>query len=365
MTTMTHSPDRPATTARYWHTIDDGRVQCDLCPRLCRLREGQRGFCFVRQNVDGFLVLTTYGRSSGFCVDPIEKKPLNHVMPGQSVLSFGTAGCNLGCKFCQNWEISTARTLDPLQEQASPTQIAEAALRIGSRGVAYTYNDPIIFTEYAIDVAEACHDRGLINVAVTAGYVTDEARRDFFSVMDAANVDLKSFNPDFYRRVCGGQLDVVLDTLMYIAHETTCWLEITTLVVPGLNDSDAEIHELSAWITGQLGPDTPLHLTAFHPDNRMRDIPRTPLSTLKNARRIAMSEGLKFVYTGNVVDPEGSTTCCPGCALPVITRRGYDVTGYDLDSDGRCTHCNTPIPGRWDEQVGHFGNRRIPVDLTP
>ena len=377
--------------ARYWHRMDDGRVQCDLCPRKCHLRPGQRGFCFVRENRGGELVCTTYGRSSGFCVDPIEKKPLNHVTPGAAVLSFGTAGCNLACQFCQNWEISTARDVDLLQQQASPYDIAEAAVQTGSRGVAYTYNDPIIFAEYAIDTAQACHERGLLNIAVTAGYICEEPRRDFFSVMDAANVDLKSFNPDFYRKIVGGRLEVILDTLKYIVSETTCWLEITTLLIPGHNDSDTEIHALVDWVAGELGTGVPLHFTGFHPDNRMMDVPRTRLSTLEHARRIALDAGLKFVYTGNVPDREGSTTFCPGCGRGLIVRDGYDVTRYDLTLDsagesgqsaGResgsfasetpdsrpvptayCAHCGTPIPGRWDPSVGSFGNRRIPILL--
>jgi len=315
----------------------------------------------VRENVDGRLELSTYGRSSGFCVDPIEKKPLHHVLPGASVLSFGTAGCNLGCRFCQNWEISTARSVDLLQQSASPEQIADAAQRVGASGVAYTYNDPVIFAEYAIDVAAACRERGLKNLAVTAGYVLDPGRADFFSAMDAANVDLKSFNPQFYRNIVGGRLDVVLDTLTHIRHHTSCWLEITTLVIEGHNDSDEELTALTRWLASELGEDVPLHLTAFHPDNRMRDVPATSVATLRRARRIAMDSGLRFVYTGNVVDSEGSTTICPGCGEPVISRSGYAVTRYDLDGEGRCRHCATRLPGVWGETAGHFGNRRIPV----
>ena len=350
-------------SARYWHEITAGKVQCDLCPRHCRLRPGQRGFCFVRENINGRLELTTDGRSSGFCLDPVEKKPLNHVAPGSSVLSFGTAGCNLACKFCQNWEISAARDTDLLQQRATPDQIATAAWRMGSRGVAYTYNDPVIFAEYAIAVAQACHERGLLNLAVTAGYIDPEPRRDFFAVMDAANVDLKSFNADFYRRVVGGQLGVVLDTLVHIVHETSCWLEITTLLIEGLNDSDDEIRALTSWIVRELGPGIPLHFTAFHPDNRLRDRPRTSLATLTRARRIGIDAGLNFVYTGNLIDPEGATSFCPGCGRAVITRQGYDISSYDLDTQGRCRHCATQLPGLWDERPGHFGNRRIPVRL--
>jgi len=338
--------DSPAPAARYWHDLGDGRVQCDLCPRHCRMRPGQRGFCFVRENVDGHLVLTTYGRSSGFAVDPIEKKPLNHVRPGTTAFSFGTAGCDLACRFCQNWEISTARDMDLLQRAASPDQIAEAAVRAGAGSVAYTYNEPIIFAEYAIDTAQACRQRGLLNLAVTAGYITDQARADFFGAMDAANVDLKSFNPDFYRRIVGGQLDVVQDTLRYIVQETTCWLEVTTLLIPGLNDSDSELHTLTEWVASELGVGVPLHFTAFHPANRMSDIPRTPLSTLKRARQIGLDTGLQYVYTGNVYDPEGSTTYCPTCGHTLIIRDGFSVVRNQL-VDGCCPSCGTSIPGIW------------------
>jgi pyruvate formate lyase activating enzyme len=311
------------------------------------LRPGQRGFCFVRENVDGGLSLTTYGRSSGFAVDPIEKKPLYHFLPGSSALSFGTAGCNLACRFCQNWEISAARDFDRLQVAAGPAEIAAAAVRRGCHSVAYTYNDPIIFAEYALDTAIACREAGIANVAVTAGYICDEPRRDLFGAMDAANIDLKSFNPDFYRRVVGGRLEVILETLAYVVHETTCWVEITTLLIPGLNDSDAEIRALTEWVGGELGSGVPLHFTAFHPDNRLRDVPRTPLSTLQRARQIALDAGLQFVYTGNVVDEAGGATHCPNCGALLIRRRGYEVEVVGL-AGGTCTHCGTPVPGRWD-----------------
>jgi pyruvate formate lyase activating enzyme len=350
-------------TTRYWHALTEGRVECDLCPRHCRMRPGQRGFCFVRQNVAGALVLTTYGRSSGFCIDPIEKKPLNHVAAGAGVLSFGTAGCNLACKFCQNWQISTATSFDALTDAASPEAIADAAARTGARGVAYTYNDPVIFPEYAIDVAGAARARGLLNIAVTAGYIEPEPRADFFAAMDAANVDLKSFREDFYRRVVGGRLGVVLDTLRYLVHETQVWVEVTTLVIPGFNDSDAELAQLAAFIAEQLGVDVPWHVTGFHPDNRMRDVPPTPVATLRRARRIGQQAGLRYVYTGNVVDAAGATTTCPGCGAPVVERAGYRIVGYDLDSSGRCRRCGAAVAGRWDAGPGGYGARRIPVRL--
>jgi len=334
--------------ARYWHGLDDERVQCDLCPRFCRMRDGQAGFCFVRANRGGVLDLVTYGRSSGFAVDPVEKKPLNHVAAGQSVLSFGTAGCDLACKFCQNWDMSTAREFDILSVEAPPSAIVATALARGCRGVAYTYNDPVIYPEYAIDVAQAARAAGLLNVAVTAGSINPGPRADFFAPMDAANVDLKSMNQDFYRRVVGGHLEVVQDTLRYLAHETSVWVEVTTLVIPGYNDTDAELGQLAAWIASEMGQDVPLHLTAFHPSHRMMDVPPTPASTLRRARTIAINEGLRFVYTGNIVDQEGSTTWCPGCGKALIVRRGYNIAAYRLTADGCCEHCGQAIPGRWD-----------------
>ena len=354
--------------ARWWHTLPDGRVQCDLCPRDCQLHEGQRGACFVRQMVDGAMQLTTYGRSSGFCIDPIEKKPLNHFYPGSSVLSFGTAGCNLACKFCQNWDISKSRDMDRLMDLASPADIARAARRHGADSVAYTYNDPVIFAEYAIDTAVACREQGIRNVAVTAGYIHPAAAREFFAVMDAANVDLKAFTEGFYHKLCIGHLQPVLDCLAYIHHDTDCWLEITTLLIPGQNDSPSEIGQLSAWIAQELGPDVPLHFTAFHPDWKMDDLPPTPPSSLVEARRIALDAGLHYVYTGNVHDRSGGSTFCPGCQTLLIERDWYDITRYALTADGHCPSCQRPVAGRFGPCLGRegqaFGPRRIPVHIA-
>ena len=349
---------------RYWHGLPDGRVQCDLCPRACRLRDGQRGFCFVRTCEDGAVVLTSYGRSSGYCVDPIEKKPLNHFLPGTAVLSFGTAGCNLGCQFCQNWEISTSREWDTLADQASPETIARAAAALGCRSVAFTYNDPVIFHEYAIDVADACREQGIKSVAVTAGYVNAAPRAEFYQHMDAANIDLKGFREDFYRSVSLAHLQPVLETLAYVHHDTDVWLEVTTLLIPGLNDSAKEIDALSRWLHDHLGPHVPLHFTAFHPDFRMQDRPSTPPETLALARRIAMENGLHSVYTGNVHDPVGQSTVCAGCGLTVIGRDQYDVTAWRLSDDGRCTSCDTPLPGVFEGAPGGWGSRRLPVRLA-
>ncbi|HSB25940.1 MAG TPA: AmmeMemoRadiSam system radical SAM enzyme [Burkholderiaceae bacterium] len=350
--------------ARWWHRLDDGRIQCDLCPRDCRLHEGQRGLCFVRQRVGDAMVLTTYGRSSGFCIDPIEKKPLNHFHPGSSVFSFGTAGCNLACKFCQNWDISKSREMDRLMDAASPERIAEVALQSGCQSVAFTYNDPVIFAEYAIDAADACHALGVQTVAVTAGYMHDEPRREFYAKMDAANVDLKGFSDEFYFKQTGAHLAPVLDTLQYLKHETSCWLEITTLLIPGHNDSSAELEAMSRWIADHLGADVPLHFTAFHPDYRMTDVPRTPKDTLRRAREIARAHGLRYVYTGNVHDTEGGTTFCPGCAQPLIERDWHEIGRYELGADGRCPHCATPIAGRFGAAPRRFGRRRIPVRVA-
>jgi len=350
--------------ARWWHRLDDGRIQCDLCPRDCRLADGQRGFCFVRQRVGEQMVLTTYGRSSGFCVDPIEKKPLNHFYPGSSVLSFGTAGCNLGCRFCQNWDISKARAVDRLQDSATPEEIARRAAELGCRSVAFTYNDPVIFAEYALDVAEACHAHGIETVAVTAGYIHPEPRRDFYAQMDAANIDLKGFTEDFYSRLTLSHLAPVLDTLEYVKHHTRTWLEITTLLIPGHNDGDAELEALSKWVYQHLGPDVPLHFTAFHPDYKLTEVAPTPKATLRRARALALNEGLRFVYTGNVHDADGDTTTCPECRTKLIERDWYEILDYRLTPEGRCPRCEYQLPGHFDRKSEHFGSRRIPVRLA-
>jgi pyruvate formate lyase activating enzyme len=348
---------------RWWSTLSDGRIQCDLCPRECRLADGQRGFCFVRAREGDRLILTTYGRSSGFCLDPIEKKPLAHFFPGTSVLSFGTAGCNLGCRFCQNWDISKAREFDRLTDEATPDAIAAAAVRLGAASVAFTYNDPTIFAEYAIDVARACRAKGVKTVAVTAGYINPEPRRELYAVMDAANVDLKGFTEDFYAKVTGAHLAPVLDTLKYLRHETTVWFELTTLLIPGLNDSEREIAQEAAWIAEHLGPDVPLHFSAFHPDYKMRDLPPTPPETLRRARALALREGLRYVYVGNVHDREGDATYCPSCGRAVIARDWYEILEYRLDAQGRCGFCGAAVPGRFGASAGQFGRRRQPVVL--
>jgi pyruvate formate lyase activating enzyme len=349
--------------ARWWTALPDGRIECRLCPRFCKLNEGQRGFCFVRRREGDRMILTTYGRSSGFCVDPIEKKPLNHFLPGTSVLSFGTAGCNLGCRFCQNWDISKARDWDRLADAASPEEIAREAQRLGCRSVAFTYNDPVIFAEYAMDVADACRALGIKTVAVTAGYITPQARGEFYRHMDAANVDLKAFTEEFYHRLCFAQLQAVLDTLVYLRRETKVWFEVTTLLIPGENDSDAELHRAAEWFAENLGPDVPWHFSAFHPDFKMLDKPCTPPATLTRARRVALSKGLRYVYTGNVHDTEGGSTWCPGCGQRLIERDWFELGEWKLDGN-RCASCGWEIAGRFEKRPGNWGARRLPVRMA-
>lgn len=357
-------PEGSIVDTRYWHVLEDGRVQCDVCPRACKMRDGQRGLCFVRGAEEGRIKLFSYGRSSGFCVDPIEKKPLNHFLPGTSVLSFGTAGCNLACKFCQNWDMSKSREMDTLADSASPEDLADAAVDLGCASIAFTYNDPVVFMEYAIDTALACRVRGIKSVAVTAGYMCAEPRADFYQHMDAANVDLKAFTDRFYSKVCGGTLAAVLETLEYLKHETSVWLEITTLLIQGENDSDDELDQMTQWIAGKLGPDIPLHFTAFHPDWKMRDKPPTAPATLTRARRIAVANGLHYVYTGNVHDSKGGSTYCPQCHTRVIERDWYELGEWQLTDTGACKACGTQIPGAFAGPPGRWGARRLGVQLN-
>ncbi len=358
-----HFEEQFCVDTRYWHPLEDGRVQCDLCPRYCKLKPGQRGLCFVRANQDGKIILTSYGRSSGFCIDPIEKKPLNHFLPGTAVLSFGTAGCNLSCKFCQNWDISKSREIDTLADEASPEKIATKADQLGCRSVAFTYNDPVIFHEYAIDVARACHDHDLKTVAVTAGYICAEPRQEFFQHIDAANIDLKSFNDDFYHQLTGSHLQPVLDTLIYLKQETNVWIELTTLLIPGKNDHADEIDAMTRWVVEHLGPDVPMHFTAFHPDYKMRDIPATPASTLTAARSIAMENGVRYAYTGNLHDKQGESTYCHHCGQILIGRDWYELSDWNLDDKGCCNHCGTLCAGVFEKQPGDWGSRRYVVSM--
>lgn len=349
---------------KYWHALEDGRVQCDLCPRFCHIKEDRQGFCFVRENRGGEVVLTTYGRSSGFCVDPIEKKPLNHYLPGTPVLSFGTAGCNLACKFCQNWDISKSRETRTLADEASPETIARVALDLGCRSVAYTYNDPVIFHEYAIDVAQACHEVGVQSVAVTAGYVCPEPREAFYHHMDAANIDLKAFTESFYHKLTGSHLQPVLETLQYLKHETSVWFELTTLLIPGENDSETELEEMTQWVVDKLGPDVPMHFSAFHPSWKMMDTPSTPLATLTLARGIAMKNGVRYAYVGNVHDPKGDSTWCHQCGELLIGRDWYQLSDWNLTPEGKCKTCGAACAGVIEAGPGDWGPKRQPVRLA-
>jgi pyruvate formate lyase activating enzyme len=350
--------------AEWWHAASDGRLQCDLCPRDCRLGEGQRGFCFVRERRGDHMVLTTYGRSTGFCVDPVEKKPLAHFLPGTGVLSFGTAGCNLGCRFCQNWDISKARDVERASSWATPSVIARAAREAGARAVAATYNDPVVFAEYAIDTFDACHDQGIGTIAVSAGYHSPAARTEFYRRVDAANIDLKAFTERFYRKLTFSHLAPVLDTLEWIRRETHVWLEVTTLLIPDENDGLEELDRLCAWVVEHLGPDTPLHFSGYHPDYRL-ERPATPPETLQRARACGLRHGLHHVYVGNADDPVGESTWCPGCRALLIGRRGYRITAWGLDAQGRCQRCTRPLAGRFEARPGAWGSRRLPVRLAP
>ncbi len=333
--------------ARYWEQEADGRILCTLCPRACRLGDGQAGFCWVRQRRGERLVNVAWGRPTGFAVDPIEKKPLAHFHPGARVLSFGTAGCNLGCRFCQNWDTSKARLDDRRAgEDWTPERVVALARARGVPGVAFTYNDPIIWAEYAIEVAQAARAAGLFTVAVTNGYVSPGAREDFFAAMDAANVDLKAFTEAFYRKITLSHLAPVLETLEWLARDGRVWVEVTNLVIPGQNDAEDETRAMAEWIRDHMGRDVPLHLSAFHPDYKMLDTPRTPARTLTRAREIARAAGLRHVYTGNVRDPEGDTTYCPRCGERVIERDGFAVERVRMRGDA-CAACGERIAGRF------------------
>ncbi|MDH5437096.1 MAG: AmmeMemoRadiSam system radical SAM enzyme [Gammaproteobacteria bacterium] len=355
--------DPSVVKTRYWHLLDDGRVQCDLCPRYCKLHEGQHGLCFVRANEGSELVLTSYGRSSGFCIDPIEKKPLNHFLPGTPVFSFGTAGCNLACKFCQNWDISKSRETRTLADEAMPDKIARVAAEEGCRSIAYTYNDPVIFHEYAIDVAKECRKYDLKSVVVTAGYVCEEPRREFYAYMDAANVDLKAFTEKFYWKITGSHLKNILETLIYLKHETDVWFETTTLLIPGENDSPQEIDEMTKWVVKELGPDVPMHFTAFYPSWKMMDKPPTPADTLVLAREIAIDNGVRYAYTGNVHDKTGQSTYCHQCGETLIGRDWYILSEWNLDAHGKCKKCGTQCAGVFEEKPGHWGSQRKSINM--
>ncbi len=349
---------------QYWHGLDDGRIQCDLCPRFCKLHENQRGLCFVRQNLNQQIVMTSYGRSSGFCIDPIEKKPLNHFYPGSAVFSFGTAGCNLACKFCQNWDISKSREMDALMSQATPETIAKAAAEAGCKSVAYTYNDPVVFHEYAIDTAQACREMNIKSVAVSAGYICAEPRIEFYALMDAANIDLKAFSEKFYHKITGAHLQPVLETLQYIKHETDVWLELTTLIIPGENDSEQELDAMTQWVVENLGADVPMHFSAFHPDWKMRDKPHTATSSLLMARSIALKNGVRYAYVGNVHNKVADSSYCHQCGELLIGRDWYELSDWNLDEQGCCKNCGTRCAGVFEAKPGMWGAKRQIVKMA-
>jgi pyruvate formate lyase activating enzyme len=330
--------------ARWWEPAENNKIKCTLCPRYCKIGPGQNGFCFIRQNVNGQLITTGYGHPTGFAVDPIEKKPLNHFLPGTGILSFGTAGCNLGCKFCQNWTMSKAR-LDELNAyNVSPDGVVALAKKHHTPSIAYTYNDPTIFGEYVIDISRLAREEGIRSVMVTAGYIDKQARKEVYQYIDAANVDLKAFSEYFYHKLTFSHLNDVLDTLVWLKNETSVWIEITTLLIPGENDSTEELSQMCDWILQNLGDSVPLHFTAFHPDFKMRDKPHTPQSTLEKARNLALKKGIKYCYLGNVLDPRSQTTYCPSCHTPLISRDWHSVN-KNLIQNGKCPECGEKIAG--------------------
>ena len=345
-----------------WWQWENKAIRCQLCPRQCLVRPGKRGFCYVREAKDQGFFLTTYGRSSGFCIDPIEKKPLNHFLPGSPTLTFGTAGCNLGCRFCQNWDISKARDTDILAEEASPAEIVNAAVKHNCQSISFSYNDPVIFAEYALDVAKECQKTEIQTVAVSAGYIEKEPREEFFNKMNATNIDLKGFSESFYKSFCLGKLEPVLETLKYIYHHTKCWLEITTLVIPTANDDVKEMQNLTEWIGSELSSEVPLHLTAFHPDFKMTSNQHTSEKALKDFRKLCLDIGLKFVYTGNIHDQEGSSTYCPKCQTRLISRDWFHVSDYQI-VNSCCSNCGEKIPGRFKSESGDWGRKRQSISF--
>jgi pyruvate formate lyase activating enzyme len=325
--------------------MSDGRLHCYLCPRHCHIGEGQTGFCFIRKNEAGRLVQLGYGRPAALQIDPIEKKPLNHFYPGTRVFSMGTAGCNMGCFFCQNWDISKAKADQKQAANLGPEQVVDVAERCGTPHIAFTYNEPTIWAEYVIDIAKAAHRRGLNTVMVSNGYITREAFFDVYRHIDAANIDLKAFTENFYSKITLTHLEPVLEVLRWLRHETDVWFEMTNLIIPTLNDADEELKQLCGWVLDNLGDDVPLHFTAFHPDFKLMDKPRTPPETLDRARALAVEMGLKFVYEGNI-DSDGANTACPGCKRAIIRRSWHDVLQLDV-ADGKCRWCRTKISGRF------------------
>ena len=354
--------DRFTVPTKYWHRLDDGRVQCDLCPlsASCVTASAACASC-VPAKVTRSCSPPTVARADSR-VDPIEKKPLNHSCPDRRSSRSAPRGATSPAVSVRTGTSRSPRRSTPSPTRHRPRPSRELRVELGCRSVAFTYNDPTIFMEYAVDVADACHEVGVKTVAVTAGYISPEPRAEFYRHLDAANVDLKGFTEDFYKHTCGAELGAVLDTLRYLA-ETDVWVELTTSLIPGMNDSDGELDAMTRWVVEHLGPDVPMHFTAFHPDYRMLDRGPTPPATLSRARRIAMDNGVRYAYTGNVRDLDGGSTRCHGCGETVISRDGYVIGDYGLDESGHCAACGTAVPGVFEGPVEHWGQRRQPVVL--
>jgi pyruvate formate lyase activating enzyme len=338
--------------ALWWEPEANNKVHCYLCPRHCHIGEGQAGFCFIRANEGGKLYSLGYAHPAAMQIDPVEKKPLNHFLPGTRIFSMGTAGCNMGCFFCQNWDISKSRADQVRSSHVPPEDVVSLAIEHGCPSIAFTYNEPTIWGEYVIDICRAAHQRGLNTVMVSNGYITREAFHDVYDHVDAANIDLKAFTENFYGRITLTHLKPVLDTLEWLKNETNVWFELTNLMIPTLNDAPEETRKLAEWVFDHLGPDVPLHFTAFHPDFKLRDKPRTPPETLHAARAVAREVGLRYVYEGNIYS-DGANTLCPQCSTLLVCRSWHDVRENNL-RDGRCPKCAFAIPGRWvNAQVAH------------
>lgn len=332
---------------KYQNILTNGKIQCTICPRKCVLSDNQSGFCHVRKNINGQIILDTYGYNTGLAIDPIEKKPLYQFYPTTGVLSFGTLGCNMGCRFCQNWQTTKNKTDPKKFNKTSPDEIVQLALKYKCKSVAFTYNDPIIFFEYAIDTAKLCRQQGIKTVAVTSGFINPDPAKEFFSYMDGANIDLKGFSQKFYGKNCLAKLEPVLDTIKYVCNQTDCHVELTTMLIEDENDNEEELKTECKWILDNVGADVPLHFSAFFPRYKFENRKATEFSTLIKAYKIAKGIGLHYVYTGNLTNTETSTTYCKNCTKGVIIRNGYQLLEYNLDNQGRCKFCDTQCDGRF------------------
>ncbi len=340
-----HPNEPKGVEARYYEKLPDKRVRCTLCPRRCVVEPGKRGFCEVRENRGGLYYTLVYSRPCTAHVDPIEKKPFFHFLPGTQAFSLATVGCNVDCMFCQNWEISQARPEEVQSIDLPPAQVARLASQYQCPTIAYTYTEPVVFTEYVLDCARAAKDRKVRSVVVSNGFINPEPLLDLCGVLDAVKIDLKAFRQKFYTEIVQGLLRPVMDTLVTLKKQKM-WTEIVYLVVPTKNDDEGEIREMCQWVASELGKETPVHFTRFHPQYRLRNLPPTPVSTLRKAREIGFKEGLSFVYVGNVPGEEGENTFCPHCGKVVIRRVGYSIRENNLRGD-RCGSCGGTIAGVW------------------